>query len=435
MRWWRPMLRGRFFRQVAVLTGGTAVGQLILVAATPLLTRLYSPTDMGVFGLFYSFLGVASVAVCWRLEWGVASAAGHREAARLLLICLILCVPMSAVLAAALALMIAGDVLSFGLLPAWSAPLAALALAATGVFSALRYWHVREQAFRAVSVATVWQAAGRAATSIALGLAGAGSAGLMAGELAGRVLGVGGLWRRARAALREQPAAGAGVRLTQQLGRVWRYPLVVLPSSLIDATAAALPVPVIAYLFGAPAAGLFALVWRVASIPGALIASSVGDVFHAHAVEARQAGGFALRRLLLRTLGRLALLATGVYLPLCLLSPWAFGLVFGPEWAGAGQLMLLLFTMWWTATVVSPVSRLLIVIERPGLKLVFDLIYLAAPILALFGVSQYGLDAAVLAYGLAASGAYVVFGLLLAFVAGRESRHGPTSTPPPDPPR
>lgn len=428
------MLQGRFFRQVAVLTGGTAVGQLILVAATPLLTRLYSPTDMGIFGLFYSFLGVASVAVCWRLEWGVASAAGRREAARLLLICLILCVPMSALLATALAALIAGDVLGFGLLPVWSSPLAALALAATGAFVALRYWHVREQGFRAVSLATVWQAAGRVGTSIALGLAAAGSAGLMAGELAGRVLGIGGLWRRARTVLREQLAAGAGAGLAQQLRLGWRYPLVVLPSSLIDASAAALPVPVIAYLFGAPAAGLFALVWRVASIPGALIASSVGDVFHAHAVEARQAGASALRRLLLRTLGRLALLATVVYLPLCLLSPWAFGFVFGPEWADAGRLMLLLFTMWWSATVVSPVSRLLIVIERPGLKLVFDLVYLAAPILALFGFSRYGLEGAVLAYGLAASGAYVVYGLLLAYVADH-GRPAPVATPTPDAPR
>lgn len=418
-----------------MLTGGTAMGQLILVAATPLLTRLYSPTDMGIFGLFYSFLGVASVAVCWRLEWGVASAVGHREAAKLLLICLILCVPMSAVLAAALAVLIAADVLGFGLLPAWSSPLAGLALAATGVFVALRYWHVREQAFRAVSLATVWQAAGRVGTSVALGLMAAGSAGLMAGELAGRVLGIGGLWRRSRAAIREQLAAGAGLHLMQPLWRAWRYPLVVLPSSLIDASAAAMPVPVIAYLFGAPAAGLFALVWRVASIPGALIASSVGDVFHAHAVEARQAGGSALRRLLVRTMGRLALLATGVYVPLCLLSPWAFGLVFGPEWADAGQLMLLLFTLWWSATVVSPVSRLLIVIERPGLKLVFDVVYLVGPILALFGVSQHGLEAAVLAYGLAASGAYAVYGLLLAYVADHESWHAPVAAASRDAPR
>lgn len=435
MRWRGSILPGRFFRQVAVLTGGTAVGQLLLVAATPLFTRLYSPTDMGIFGLFYSFLGVASVAVCWRLEWGVASAAGHLEAARLLLICLILCLPMSAMLAALLAALIAGDVLSFGLLPAWSSPLAALALAATGVFVALRYWLVREHAFRSVSLATVWQAAGRAGTSIALGLLAAGSFGLMAGELAGRVLGIGGMWRQVRPALREQRAAGAGTGLTQQLKRAWRYPLVVLPSSVIDATAAALPVPVIAYLFGAPAAGLFALVWRVASIPGALIASSVGDVFHAHAVEARQAGGSALRRLLFRTLGRLALLATAVYVPICLLSPWAFGFVFGPEWVEAGQLMLLLFTMWWSATIVSPVSRLLIVIDRPSLKLVFDLVYLAAPMLALFGVSRHGLEAAVLAYGLAASGAYAVYGLLLVYVAGHGGLHAPVSTPAPDAPR
>ncbi len=59
------------------------------MAVTPLLTRLYAPDNMGVFGIFASFIGVASVAVCWRLDLGVATAASRNEAAGLAVLCLL----------------------------------------------------------------------------------------------------------------------------------------------------------------------------------------------------------------------------------------------------------------------------------------------------------------------------------------------------------
>ena len=195
---------GAFARQVAMLTTGTAVGQLVLVAVMPLLTRLFTPADLGVFGLFSSFLAVAGVATCLRLEWGVASAHSAEEAAGLLVLCLVLCPVTSLLLAAGLAGLIGENVVSFGLLPMWTVPLGFLALVATGAFAALRYWHIGRRDFRDVSAAAVAQGVGRAGTSVALGLAGTGWAGLLLGDLVGRVLGIGRLWRRALPGLQEQ---------------------------------------------------------------------------------------------------------------------------------------------------------------------------------------------------------------------------------------
>ena len=195
---------GAFARQVAMLTTGTAVGQLVLVAVMPLLTRLFTPADLGVFGLFSSFLAVAGVATCLRLEWGVASAHSAEEAAGLLVLCLVLCPITSLVMTAGLAGLIGANVVSFGLLPMWTVPLGFLALVATGAFAALRYWHIGRRDFRDVSAAAVAQGVGRAGTSVALGLAGTGWAGLLLGDLVGRLLGIGRLWRRALPALRDQ---------------------------------------------------------------------------------------------------------------------------------------------------------------------------------------------------------------------------------------
>jgi O-antigen/teichoic acid export membrane protein len=204
-----------------------------------------------------------------------------------------------------------------------------------------------------------------------------------------------------------------------------RFPLVVLPSSLVDALAAALPLPLIAWLFGPAAAGQFALVWRVAALPGGLVAASVGDVFHAHAARARDEGPDPSRRLLLDTMRMLGLLAILIYLPLCIVSPWVFGWIFGEPWREAGEMLRLLGPLWVTAMVVSPVSRLPVVLGRPGLKFVFDLCFLVLPMVALVVASSRGLMTALLAYGLATAAAYAVFAVLLYAVAGRRAVQSP----------
>ena len=51
-----PLLTGRFGRGVLVLSGGTAASQALIVLASPLLTRAYTPADFGVYGAALSLI-------------------------------------------------------------------------------------------------------------------------------------------------------------------------------------------------------------------------------------------------------------------------------------------------------------------------------------------------------------------------------------------
>lgn len=50
VKWFLP--KNRFARSVSILAGGTAAGQAIVVLASPLLTRLYSPEDFGLLAVY-----------------------------------------------------------------------------------------------------------------------------------------------------------------------------------------------------------------------------------------------------------------------------------------------------------------------------------------------------------------------------------------------
>jgi len=73
-----------FYKNILKLASGTALGQGLVIASTPIITRLYSPDEMGVLGIFMAFAGFVSVGIGLRYEIAIVSASNQREADHLL---------------------------------------------------------------------------------------------------------------------------------------------------------------------------------------------------------------------------------------------------------------------------------------------------------------------------------------------------------------
>jgi len=62
-------LRGsRFASDVTKLGGGTALGQGIFLVASPFITRIYSPEEMGLFGIFLNLRERLICLIKWFLK-------------------------------------------------------------------------------------------------------------------------------------------------------------------------------------------------------------------------------------------------------------------------------------------------------------------------------------------------------------------------------
>jgi O-antigen/teichoic acid export membrane protein len=307
--------------------------------------------------------------------------------------------------------MIRNDLLSYRILPGWSAAAAACLLVLTGVFTSLRYWMVRHGKYDVVGRALVFQGFGRAAVPVALGLAQAGWIGLLLGEITSRVLGIGRMMRAAWPAIRSSVRPFSPEYFRSVLRRNWKSPGMLLPSSLIDALAVMIPLPVISYLFDASAAGQFFLVQRLSSLPAGLIATSVADVFHPTIANAHWNEPGQVRAILLEVTRKLALASAGIYLPVALVSPFVFGLLFGDEWHAAGICMAIYAPLSMVSLVVSPVSRLLLVVDKIELKFIIDLTNLILPNIGMFGLNYfgYGFFPCVAVYVAFSSGALILY--------------------------
>jgi O-antigen/teichoic acid export membrane protein len=413
-RWLRP---GSLVSHALSLGGGTALGQLVVIAASPVLTRLFSPEEFGVFGLFSSFLAVAAVAACWRLDFAIVSSRTDRQAASLLLQSVTLLFPNALLAGVALWLMQHNGILAYDALSPVACLAMAVAVIVTGMFGALRFWSAREMRFSAIGQAVLRQSLGRAGAPIALGAAGTGWEGLVGGEIIGRSLGI---FHLARPAILRCSSLLARCRIgyhLKVLRRNWKFPSILLPSSLLDAIAGALPLPFIAVSFGPAAAGSFALVTRLASVPGALVAASLADVFQSHfGRDLRQNNAAAYGRLM-RTAGALLAIGLLVFVPLGLLGPWLVPLVFGSEWREAGLYLQILAPLFLAAFVVSPLSRAIAVANRQELKLIIDVALLLVPIATLYALRSHGWSAALIAFSAANVVVYIAYFALIVHAA------------------
>lgn len=404
-----------FLGSVAVLSGGTVIAQVLPMALTPLITRLYSPSDMGLLALFVAFIGIATPLGSLQYSKAIVSAGTDDEAAKVGMLSLLIIIPISILFAALAAALIRFSLAGFGELPYWTVPAVFASLTLTAIFSVFRYWQVRSGGYKAISGATIWQSVGRVSTQLAGGILTSGSAGLVLGEVIGRGLGL-------RELIYRSTMLNAYVRkridwsgLVVIALKYKKFPLLSAPSMFLNSMALSLPAPLISSGYGLAEAGQFSIAARVMLIPLVIVGTSVGDVFHNRLAalardEPERARGFFVRV-------SISLLAAGV-LPLIVViffGPRLWTLVLGAEWELSGRIAQAMAPWALAQLVVSPVSQVIPVYQRQELKLVYDCLGLASVAIVLVCGPKLGFSllSTVTILGISQAIIYAVYFVLL----------------------
>jgi O-antigen/teichoic acid export membrane protein len=195
----------------------------------------------------------------------------------------------------------------------------------------------------------------------------------------------------------------------------WKNPVVLLPSGILDMLSVSLPLPLLSARYGVGVAGTFLIVQRLSMIPAGLLATSVGDVFHATVVDALRAGDSRAKHTLNRWAWYLLRLGSMVMLPATVLAPFGLPWLLGPQWKGAGLLFSLVAPWSLASLIVSPLSRILLIVERKELKLGYDIVALTLLVgtMSLSAAIGLGLEATVAALSAGQVAAYALYFLLL----------------------
>ncbi|MGD9507372.1 MAG: lipopolysaccharide biosynthesis protein [Geminicoccaceae bacterium] len=425
---YHKLIESRFVRRLTVLSGGFLLSQLLIVLSFPILSRLFTPAEFGVYAVFTALTGILGNVLSLRYELAAPVARSDRDAAALIVVAL-LAVIASCAITVPIALLVSdwlaraaempelGDIL-------WAIPLTIVLLSGTETAS---YWSVYRATFRLNAAARLVQSIAQAGLQVAFGLAGMSGLGMILGY------GLGYAARLAYLILRFPPADRArllGVdraAITRAARQNWQYPAYSAPATLLEASTALLPAILLAILYDPTIAGLYGLGQRLMGLPVRLFSQAARQVFLS---EAANRTGTGLQRLFTRTV--LLFLGFGLLCmaPLIVAGPSLFALLFGEAWRSAGEMVQLLVPLYLTRFVVTPVSQALNVLRRQSLHLISSGTD-AALLLATFAAAWWFAFAPMTTILLLSLGSTAAYLLYLALVWGVVRSAGRTTTAPP----
>lgn len=403
---------GEFSRSVLTVLTGTVAAQGITILASPVLTRLYSPEDFGVYALLVSIVAILGSIACGRYEFGITLPAKDRDGLALLALCTALSLGTS--IAIIPAILWAGDYITaqlgqprLGPWLWWLPPI----LFITGFSTAGRYWLLRKKAYATLSTNNILRTVLGTGFNLFCGWAAWGQYGLIGGVLfslcAGTLFYALRIWRESGSELQT-------LTLRDLRNQAWEhrgFPMYSTGSALIEAGASQIPVIFLTTLYGATTLGIFALAQRIANLPLTMVATSIGDVFRQRASEEFARDGNCLR-LFDQTLLRLSLLSSGPFILAAWISPWAFGIIFGSEWAESGHFVRLLVPALALRFVSNPLGSMFFIARRQATDLLIQTLLIATMLLAFWWAgdprSQWKPRDAILAYSVIYSTKYAV---------------------------
>jgi len=415
---------GKFARAVTVIAGGAALGQAVTVLISPLLTRLYSPADFGVFGVYASILGILTVVASLRYEFAILLPKDEESAACILALCFLVLFGTTA-LSCFIITAIGGQIVVWANVPElegylWLIPLGMLG---AGTYQILNYWGVRRRDFYRIGRTRLTRGIARAALQVGLGYAVSGPLGLLIGQFAGESAGSASLaeaaWKKDRGPLKAINLNG----IRQAAARYRRFPVFTGTSALIDSLGLNAPQILFAAFYGAQVAGWFALGQRVIAAPLNIVVDSVAQVFFGEAARLSGDDPQSMRRLFWKLSTKLALAGAVPVAVICALAPWFFAIVFGSGWETAGRYVQVLGVMFAVRFAVIPLQHTLNILERQDINLIWDVARLILVVGSLLAGKALGFSdfAAVAAYSLSMSAAYLLLWGIIWRELGRDA--------------
>ncbi|WP_237152321.1 oligosaccharide flippase family protein [Oryzibacter oryziterrae] len=372
------------FEDIFTLSLGSAIAQALAVLISPILTRLYTPADYGLFGSFSAIVTIISMVATLKYEQAVSLEKEESGAISIVGVCFALAIVTSVL--AAVGFFVAAISESsrmpegFGsLLLAFGAP----SILVAALFNPLQFLGLRRRIYLSLAAFQVAKSAGMAVFQISLALAGFAAWGLVAGQWLATALALLIVMIPLRhdlmAAVRQLPHVGL---LWSAAARHPTLPRYGAPQTFVSGVATNIPTYLLTYLFGPTEAGWFWMSYRLLVLPNVVLIENIRSVLFQRMATLKN-NGQSLRPITFKA--SLALLVACLLITAFL---FAFGetlfvWVFGPQWGTAGTYIAILAVGWAFQNAAVPSAAVTVVVGRQKEQLIMEIVSAAARIGAL----------------------------------------------------
>ncbi|HGN7116336.1 TPA: type 8 capsular polysaccharide synthesis protein Cap8K [Staphylococcus aureus] len=361
------MRLNKFIGDSFLMILSSGIAQVILIITTPIITRLYSPTEFGEFTIFSNIAMILIPIINARYDLLIVNTKNDRSANILsqisflisLLILLIL-IPIFAISAWLYPNFILDFIFIIIML---------FLVSLTNIFT--NYLN-KERKYKVLSLINVFRAGSMALLQIIFGLLALGSLGLIIGfslsYIAGITLGYKTFKKHFNIVRDKEETKALFLENKNQL-------VYSTPSILLNSLSFSVVVFFIGILYTNTEVGIYGMAIRVLGIPVTIISLGLSKIFMQQANDYYiEYGNF--RNLLLKFSSILVIVSIIPYVPLYLFSEELVNILLGHSWVDAITVIKIVIPLFVIRLIVSTVSLSVIVLQKQQLELILQALFL-----------------------------------------------------------
>ena len=398
----KNLLKSEFSRNVMTLMTGSAIAQFIPLMLTPILSRLFSPEEFGLFAFYISIITLFSAIATGRYELAILLPKDDKKAINVLALCFIILISICTTLLAIVFFFEEG-IIQFIQKPDLKGWLyfIPLTLFFTSSYSIFTYWSNRKARFTDTSVGIVslsttkvgvnlyaglskvnffeakasflefFKALFKKSYTIPSGVSAIGIGGLILGSFIGYFSAVFYFIIKFFKNDRGLISSINKVTIKEMARKHDKFPKINSIHALADQFKNSGVIYVISYIFGDIILGFYSMTLRILTTPLAVIGNSFGQVFLQKTANIYSNHGNFIP-LIKKTVSKLSLIAAPIFILILLFGPQLFSFVLGEKWSVAGEYARYLTPWLFLHFVFSPIFQVAVVIQRQK-----ELFYLA----------------------------------------------------------
>jgi len=361
-----------FNKNILTLIKGNSFAQIFPLLLSPILTRLYSPSEFGVFALFISLSMILGTITAGRYDLTIMLPKKDDSAINLFILGFLITCILSIVLFIFIFLYYDSLTRLF-LLKNIDFPFLLLPIMVflIGLFNLLNYLNTRMQYFKSISNSLILKSVSIVSLQLILSFFKFGSFGLILGQVIGQFVSNMLLLKKVFKEKVLSPNKMDIVKMIALGKRYISFPKFSMVASLFNTTSYHLTSLMISILFNISTLGFYSLTQKVLSAPSSFIGTAISQVFFRELTIDKQKK-VNIESKFFNMLKKLFFISIPFLIFLFYIIEDLFAFIFGESWRIAGTFALIVLPFFYIKFIVSIISVVLIVYEKQKVEVIWQ---------------------------------------------------------------
>jgi O-antigen/teichoic acid export membrane protein len=372
--------KSEFSRNVLTLMTGTTIAQAIPIAISPILTRIYTPEDFGMFALFMAIISIFSVIATGRYEQAILVVNRNIDAINIFILGFVINIII--VLLSLVIIFLFSEVLESYLKVGNYIYFIPLSIFLIGLFNLMKFFNNRMKLYKSISSSIIVKSIIYGGLQLLTGFLKMGVSGLIISQVISQFFGNMKLLRninRNKTFLSQV----SSLRILILLKKYKNFPIYQMPHSLLNSIYLYAPIFIFSISFSSVVVGYYSLANKMIVVPIMLIANASATVYNQKLsyIYNNHLNTYRFTIDFIKSLSKKIIIP---FLVIIILAPELFSYIFGENWREAGRYTQILAPYILLNAIVSSIIFIASLVEMQKKALIVSIIHMVLTILAIY---------------------------------------------------